>query len=699
MKLRTKMLVSILLTIVLIFGGVFSYLTIYSRNVAYKNGQEIGQAIATEYANQIRADLEDYMSVVRTLSQSLSGLKEEELTDRDIVNSILQNVLDNQPDFTAVWVGWEPNAFDGKDEEYRNKPGHDVTGRFVPYWYRDKGDLKLEPLKDYDIPGAGDYYLTPLNSGKPIITEPYLYGIGDSLSHISSLSQPIYHNNEIIGVVGVDIVFDRIQSVVDDLVLYDTGFGRVLSNEGLVIAHKNHDYIGKITLDFTEENAEIITNVVKSGERYTHIAWADALGKEALKSFAPILINGTETPWSFSVVISQDEIMADARDMFNIFVIAGIGSILIISLIVLFASNNITRPIEKITEFSEVIAEGDLTQELNVEFLDRKDEIGRLAYSFNNMTDNIKDLITQIVDTVSHTSSSSQELASIAEESTAAADYIANSANEVAENTEKQIHAVEATSTVVEEISASVQNVADNTKNVAELGNETVNAIYKGQEAIKEAVEQMNNISYATKEIANTIDKLTVSSKQINEITDVIDGISEQTNLLALNAAIEAARAGDAGRGFAVVAEEVRKLAEQTQDSTRQIAILVKDNENNIITANSAVKEGENNVNSGLEIVNSVGTTFEEITDLVNLVSQQINNISAAIVQVASGSREIVSSVESIDISSKNVAEQIQSVSAATQEQLASMEELASASQSLAELAQEIQATTSKFKV
>ena len=151
MKLRTKMLVSILLTIVLIFGGVFSYLTIYSRNVAYKNGQEIGQAIATEYANQIRADLEDYMSVVRTLSQSLSGLKEEELTDRDIVNSILQNVLDNQTDFTAVWVGWEPNAFDGKDEEYRNKPGHDVTGRFVPYWYRDGDKLKLEPLKDYDV--------------------------------------------------------------------------------------------------------------------------------------------------------------------------------------------------------------------------------------------------------------------------------------------------------------------------------------------------------------------------------------------------------------------------------------------------------------------------------------------------------------------------------------------------------------------
>lgn len=512
------------------------------------------------------------------------------------------------------------------------------------------------------------------------------------------MCQPIYYDNQVVGVVGIDILFDRIQSVVEDVVLYDTGYGRVLSNEGLIIAHPNIDLVGELSSDLLEEG-ETLFDVIKSGERYSQIAWAEALGEYAFKSFAPIHINGTETPWSFSVVIPQDEIMADASTMFNTFITTGIGSILIISLIVLLMSRNITKPIEEITVFSETMANGDLTQQLNTKFLARKDEIGRLANSFSNMTNNIKNLIAQISDTVSHTSSSSQELAAIAEESTSAADHVANSASEVAENTEQQINAVEDTLAVVEEISASAQSVADNTRSVAELSNETVSAINKGQEAIKQAVQQMTYISNATKEISDTMDKLTNSSRHINVITDVINNISEQTNLLALNAAIEAARAGEAGRGFAVVAEEVRKLAEQTQDSTRKIISIIKDNEINIITANSAVKEGEENVLSGLEVINSVGTTFREIADLVNKVSQQINDISVAIVQVASGSREIVSSVESIDTTSKNVAEQIQSVSAATQEQLASMEELASSSQSLAELAQEIQTAINKFRV
>ncbi|MEW6622279.1 MAG: methyl-accepting chemotaxis protein [Bacillota bacterium] len=188
-----------------------------------------------------------------------------------------------------------------------------------------------------------------------------------------------------------------------------------------------------------------------------------------------------------------------------------------------------------------------------------------------------------------------------------------------------------------------------------------------------------------------------VSSEKIGEIVNMINSIADQTNLLALNAAIEAARAGDAGRGFAVVAEEVRKLAEQSSDATKQIAVIIKENQRTIDNATLSTNEGVEGVKKGIDIVNKAGEKFEQIVEFVVQVSDQIREISAAIEQMASGSQEIVMSMEDVSKASKNVSDQIQSISSATEEQSASMEEIASTSQRLAKLAEEVQQAVDKF--
>jgi methyl-accepting chemotaxis protein len=188
-------------------------------------------------------------------------------------------------------------------------------------------------------------------------------------------------------------------------------------------------------------------------------------------------------------------------------------------------------------------------------------------------------------------------------------------------------------------------------------------------------------------------------SVQIGQIVDTISGIAGQTNLLALNAAIEAARAGEQGRGFAVVADEVRKLAEQSQDATKQIADLIQEIQGETDKAVVAMNQGTHEVKVGTEVVSVAGQAFGEITLLITQVSDQIQDISAAIQQVTSGSQLIVSSVQDIDGISKKVAEEAETVSAATEEQSASMEEIAASSQSLAKMARDLEAAVSKFTV
>ncbi len=261
------------------------------------------------------------------------------------------------------------------------------------------------------------------------------------------------------------------------------------------------------------------------------------------------------------------------------------------------------------------------------------------------------------------------------------------------------MNAVEETSAVVEQMSASIQQVAATANEVAAHSFKAAEQAQTGDKAVTKAVSQMEHIEQTVNHSAQVVVKLGERSKEIGQIVDTISGIAGQTNLLALNAAIEAARAGEQGRGFAVVAEEVRKLAEQSQEAAKQIAGLIGEIQGDTDKAVVAMKEGTQEVAIGTQVVSAAGQAFQEIVGLVTQVSEQIREISAAIQQMAGGSQHIVASVKSIDELSKTAAGEAQNVSAATEEQSASMEEIASSSQSLAKMAQELQTAVAKFRV
>ncbi len=370
------------------------------------------------------------------------------------------------------------------------------------------------------------------------------------------------------------------------------------------------------------------------------------------------------------------------------FILLGIGY---------YISKTITKPLGIMVTAAQQFAAGDFIGQGRS--FKRKDELGKLADALAAMRDNLRSLIQKIAESTEMVSASSEELTASSQQSAQAANQVATSIANVASGASEQLTAAAEASEIVEQMSAGIQQVAANTNQVAEQSAVAAEQAQEGGKKIDEAVEQMRQVERTVNSSAVVVTKLGERSKEIGQIVDTISGIAGQTNLLALNAAIEAARAGEQGRGFAVVAEEVRKLAEQSQEAAKKIAALIYEIQQETDQAVIAMNEGTREVKTGTEVVNHAGTAFGEIVRLVSQGSDRVQEISAAVQQMAGGSQQIVDAAAKIDALSKQSSGEAQSVSAATQEQLASVEEIASSSQALSNLAQELQTAVAKFRI
>ncbi len=358
--------------------------------------------------------------------------------------------------------------------------------------------------------------------------------------------------------------------------------------------------------------------------------------------------------------------------------------------------DSISRPIKSIESILVAMADGDLTQRYDKT---AKGEILRLANSLNLALDNLSDLLNKISETAEVIEDSSSEMLTSGEEMNVNTSEIASSISQMSHGAQSQVEKVDESSTLVESIKVSSNHMGEKTGIINDAAEKSVSNSENGMKMVEQVVENMNNISNLSHQTDESMKVLMDRSKEITRVLGVITDIASQTNLLALNAAIEAAQAGEAGRGFAVVAEEIRKLAEDSRNSAKEIESIIQGVENDTRETANAVAAMTESVELGVQASHETAEVFKEMA----VSSEQNLSLSEDIISSTKDQSvkvdNVVAITESIVVIAEQTATGTEEVASSATELSAGMANYIEKSKNLSVIARELKENLKKFKL
>lgn len=632
-----------------------------SKQLVTADGKDIVESLVKNY-NRLIAVAETM--VIRKNLNIFEG--------RGVISDLLKAQLESEPNILGVWTGWEPNAFDGLDARFAETEGSDETGRFLPYFYRDGDKISLTNIEFYEDPIKGAYYQQAKQKGEPIVLDPFVYPVAGKDVLMTTISIPIFENNQFVGVLGIDIKVDSFQEAVSQLNQGKT-VSALFSQNGTIVAHPDPSRLGQnmanTEQDFLGERVPMAAKAINEGKAYASTFYANIINENALVIFEPIQIGELNINWSMARLTPLKVVLEDVYTITFQVALIGFAGLVVLVLVIILLARSLASPLTSIAEALEDVAsgEGDLTQRLKVT---GKDEVSRISLAFNTFAQQIQTLVTNLA-------AHSQTLASTSNQLSTSSSQSATGANE-------QRTQIEQLATAMEELSTTVHEVANNAQQSSKA---TLTVREETQQGAKLIEDIASTISGQAAEIANTasyLAELENASNEIGAVITTIQDVAEQTNLLALNAAIEAARAGEHGRGFAVVADEVRNLASRTHSSTEEISSTIERLQSRIQQAVAAMGISQELSEASVEKAEEGLTALEAITQQVEQI-EEMNHL-------------VASTTEQQSATSSQLSQNALRLGELADEASQGANETASGSQAIYQLAKELNELISRFK-
>nr|WP_070335986.1 methyl-accepting chemotaxis protein [Pseudomonas aeruginosa] len=609
---------------------------------------------------------------------------------REDLTRQVRTALAANPEVLGLYVVFEPNALDGKDELFVDQPalGSNDKGRFSLYWAQaTPGQLESESMIESELadtssgPSGAAYnawYTCPKESGQPCVLDPYFDKVGERQLLMTSIAFPLELDGKVIGVMGLDINLSNLQALSEqgNRELYD-GVGQVgiLSPAGLFAGNsRDAGLLGKNLAKADPQHAGELLQLLAAGKSRLFNENDD------LKVLQPLQPIPGAKPWGVLLEVPKSALLGPAlalerqlddmrREGTWVELGLGLGAAVLGLLVLWLSARGVTRPILGVAHMLRDIAsgEGDLTQRLPHT---GRDELGELAGWFNRFLDKLQPIIRDVKVSVRDARSTADQSAAISSQTSA--------------GMQQQFREIDQVATASHEMTATAQDVARSAAQAADAARGADQATRDGLALIDRTTQSIDSLAANLTSAMGQVEQLASSSEEIGSVLEVIRAIAGQTNLLALNAAIEAARAGDAGRGFAVVADEVRNLARRTQDSVEQIRGVIEGLQQGTRDVVDAMHGSHRQAQGSVEQVDEAVAALQRIGEAVTVINDMNLQIASAAEEQSSVAEEINRNVAAI----RDVTESLSSQA----------EESAQVSQSLNRLANHQQGLMEQFK-
>lgn len=587
-------------------------------------------------------------------------------------------------------------------------------GRTITGWVQYEADgskTAMNTVENKDLSGKEWYTAcqgrkAKVNSIFSYITAPYVDE--ETGEQIITVCQEVKYKDVVQGVVAMDIDASALADYVENIRLLNTGFVMLVDEQGNIVVDSESNTFADGTVSDLEFFAPLTEELDKLEEQKAQLEENEdpAADDIVLQASYTMRAEGRDcaitamtdriTGWRLLGCISDQE---NQKNLININIgtlMAGVIGLIFGCVIAVLTALSFNREIKKLQNATHRVAGGDFSEKIKVT---RSDEFGVLETNFNGMMDDVSGLIHAVEDKSNHILEVAGGISEVAGNTKTTIEQVTQAIDSVAQGAVKQAESTQEANTEVEHLKNSLDETKEYVSGMNGMTEKANEVSTEGIESVKDLIEKSGKTAEKSKVSLEVMNEMVESIDKIFYISDTIADITSQTNLLSLNASIEAARAGEMGKGFAVVADEIRKLADESKESTDEIKKIITEITEKSKLVESTMQENEVLQTEQQEAINRTEEIFGEIMKQIEMLGSGMERINALNDTMSANKDLVVDKMGTIASVSEQSAAATEEVNASTEQVNVTMEEISEHTETLQAIAKDLMETINRFKL